>query len=26
VLENQEEFAQLWSGSNRYRNVKVRGE
>jgi len=26
VLENQEEFAQLWSGANRYRNVKVRGE
>jgi TRAP-type mannitol/chloroaromatic compound transport system substrate-binding protein len=26
VLDNQAAFAQLWSGANRYRTVKVRGE
>jgi TRAP-type mannitol/chloroaromatic compound transport system substrate-binding protein len=26
VLDDQEAFAQLWSGANRYRTVKVRGE
>jgi len=26
VLDDQEAFAQLWAGANRYRTVKVRGE